>query len=1298
MPAQYLRRQLLRQALPDSHRLLLAQQGDDANRARLHFGIGDKVDDVLDDKFRFPAVNATVATRISDKIVEQRRIEPPRGGREPQRMQLVVVELALGVFDDRRDATEVLLEHYAAVREHHLGKVVNRTVRRHLRRIQGHLPVQVAFHQRVDAFLLDADRLRRHLLVVAHHEDFLRAQQHRQCGNIGLRSLVDHHQVEAAQLRRQGFRDAMMRHDPARHGALGFGSRGARIASITESALAGAFANALDGVEVGLQCGAYAGRGNFGELEPAALDDQFLVHPRKVMLDFRTCRGKLFQLVVCIDRLEMGRKPAQPPVAQQGHGGKFFVETRRHLPQLLGQLRCTGTFDVCRNPGDHAERNRKGAQPRKLRIQFIPGLQQRRFIHSRVAQHAGQEFAHAIDDLAAFAFQRTMQAVHHGRDLAELGLGQVKDEGELDFRQHRGILVGVGSARPRRKKLHRHARQHSFFPHQLLQPGVVGELRFRRQPAFCIGGEDSLQADFRHERIPSCSQRAFCFLQFEMGKDDLPVRYFAWTRSVDAHHIQEFFRFRPAEHSQPECAPSRGEVAHGLDELRVGLRHLGHNDRPGQGLHALRAGPLHVVGERFQQFEQPRRHAAAQPRNGFLAPGQAPGAEFLAQCFDARNLLHEPARFYDGLGTGSRRDRQFAGARLAHDLRIPLQVIVSPDQQQGIGQIAQLRKRVPGINDVFAKLPACFPQAHDVLRGKARNILGADAEAIREPFELPGVAHHFRGGVLRIDGLAAQIDARNIQFRPTSQIGIDAFEFAMQGVDGLDEAVHLAARGRRIQALHFGGNLADRALELVGAVLFGGQQRQRERLDIQRQLFAQHSERRVAHRGHQYAAAVGKPVADDVGDGVRLTRARRPLHDHAVGNFQHLHDARLFVVERLGEEQVLRFHRLGHTARMVGGAHPAEGRQGDRHRDVGGLGDQCRHGPGKLTVLVERRQQLAIALQVLNCDDGAARPCKHDPAVADFDVVRAIVLSCRLAGLDLKLAPGNGQQRFEPGGLERGQRFACVGQELPGLPFRRGQGSRVALQEKVQFKSRIDIAGPQLRGLGLRVEPQFHGAGDQGINNFRPGQRRFAQTHSPYEFELAFYQRTGKLLLQGKQAYIETGAALAIFFRFRPGLPGRLEITGVLRFDFSAKRIIRKRYPGIRIDGGSGRRQNVRRRLGGIAMRAGRNEGLAVDLRCEPGHRAFRRTNVQPGSEPGIFSLGGNFGCRRMRQRQPDLVIAIRAAVVKPQPFDTMRMVVEQQQASMVRDIRFRPAARAHRLLCVVDERHKAPLLEVHGR
>jgi hypothetical protein len=106
-----------------------------------------------------------------------------------------------------------------------------------------------------------------------------------------------------------------------------------------------------------LQRCAHAGGGILGELQPGALDDQIVVGTREVVFDAGTRGGELLELLLGIDRLQMGGETAQPPVAQQRLGQRLVFVALGSLPQLLRQFRRTGFGDAggdsltCQGPG-----------------------------------------------------------------------------------------------------------------------------------------------------------------------------------------------------------------------------------------------------------------------------------------------------------------------------------------------------------------------------------------------------------------------------------------------------------------------------------------------------------------------------------------------------------------------------------------------------------------------------------------------------------------------------------------------------------------------------------------------------------------------------------------------------------------------------------------------------------------------------------------------------------------------------------------------------------------------------------
>ena len=123
----------------------------------------------------------------------------------------------------------------------------------------------------------------------------------------------------------------------------------------------------------------------------------------------------------------------------------------------------------------------------------------------------------------------------------------------------------------------------------------------------------------------------------------------------------------------------------------------------------------------------------------------------------------------------------------------------------------------------------------------------------------------------------------------------------MEGINGFLKVVDRSCGASAIEGLHLGGNLVDGVLKLLHALPFARQEGDGQRTNFLWQLFLQHRQRRVLHRGHKHPLALGKVVADDVGDGVRFACAGWTLHDNTIGYFQQLDDAYLLVIEGFRE-------------------------------------------------------------------------------------------------------------------------------------------------------------------------------------------------------------------------------------------------------------------------------------------------------------------------------------------------------------------------------------------------------------
>ena len=237
-----------------------------------------------------------------------------------------------------------------------------------------------------------------------------------------------------------------------------------------------------------------------------------------------------------------------------------------------------------------------------------------------------------------------------------------------------------------------------------------------------------------------------------------------------------------------------------------------------------------------------------------------------------------------------------------------------------------------------------------------------------------------------------------------------------------------------------------------------------------------------------------------------------------------------------------------------------------------------------------------------------------------------------------------------------------------------------------------------MRRLRLRIEAQVDLSRHQRVCECRTRFPGNTEAHAPHQFEFALDQRTGKFLLQRKKFDVKMGEPPALALGFGPARPDGFEIARVLSLDLRTKPVVRKAHARMRIHCGISRIGQARSRLASVPMRTGSNERGAFDLGGKLRSNQHRRADVEPGRQPGTVGLRGNFRSPGVRDRQPDLVVAVLAAVIQPDSFDGAGLVVEQQETPVIGDIRHHPAARAHRFLSVVDERNEAPLLEGHGR
>ncbi len=253
-----------------------------------------------------------------------------------------------------------------------------------------------------------------------------------------------------------------------------------------------------------------------------------------------------------------------------------------------------------------------------------------------------------------------------------------------------------------------------------------------------------------------------------------------------------------------------------------------------------------------------------------------------------------------------------------------------------------------------------------------------------------------------------------------------------------------------------------------------------------RQLVLEHLQGPSGVAGDQNALAVGQQVGDEIGDGVGLACARRPLHDHQVPVTEPFGDRPLFVIGRQGEVELL-WHGAGGRQARLPALLPLEG--GRRS----GAGDGAQQPGGFRPLLDTVRHALECfkhaATGAFTEDERRGESDLGDPPAGGRAVVNgAALVPPRLVSGD---HPGaerlvHGAQLIRIGGVRRLQVLADA---LPGL------GARLLLAvEHGLFESRGAVlgVGADRNGAGVRIEGDHRAAGDQmaphGLATGRPGQ------------------------------------------------------------------------------------------------------------------------------------------------------------------------------------------------------------------
>jgi hypothetical protein len=192
----------------------------------------------------------SVFAAVDDMNVDQWRRKALRRLGYADRHDFVGIELETEP-DDRLDAPEMLSEHNASAWITGERKLVERISRQ--QKGAERLAVEIVHPQRPEPLLLDKGGGGAYLFVVADDQHLFCPQKRGQRRDIGLRSLIEDHEIEGAERGRKALGNPPAWHDPARYCRVGCFHCGARVPAKARSALAGAFADPPDGGEEHLQ-------------------------------------------------------------------------------------------------------------------------------------------------------------------------------------------------------------------------------------------------------------------------------------------------------------------------------------------------------------------------------------------------------------------------------------------------------------------------------------------------------------------------------------------------------------------------------------------------------------------------------------------------------------------------------------------------------------------------------------------------------------------------------------------------------------------------------------------------------------------------------------------------------------------------------------------------------------------------------------------------------------------------------------------------------------------------------------
>ena len=160
------------------------------------------------------------------------------------------------------------------------------------------------------------------------------------------------------------------------------------------------------------------------------------------------------------------------------------------------------------------------------------------------------------------------------------------------------------------------------------------------------------------------------------------------------------------------------------------------------------------------------------------------------------------------------------------------------DQFYRIGQVVRRGKFRTDVFDIGTEAGSRFAQSFDIRVVELRGKLRPDTKRIRNPLVAADVVQDFACRILRVDALALQVNARQVQLGPPCQIAVKPRQLPLHCVNRGFETLDLVREHVPIEVLHFGRDFFDGTLEFLHAFLFRRKQGYHQRPYLLGQLFA----------------------------------------------------------------------------------------------------------------------------------------------------------------------------------------------------------------------------------------------------------------------------------------------------------------------------------------------------------------------------------------------------------------------------------------------------------------------------